>query len=69
MILEDEVVEAQAKVLEDLDVELELRLITLLGRLLDLESDIFDHWINDLAQDFFPESLAEGLVVALKNLL
>ena len=67
--MEDEVVEAQSKMLKDLDMELKLRLVTLLGRLINLESDIFDHWVDDLAQNFFPESLAEGLVVALKNLL
>lgn len=55
--------------LEDLDMKLDLCLVSFLCRLFDLQSDILDYWVDDLAQDFFPESLAEGLVMAFKNLL
>ena len=47
--MEDEVIEAQSKVLEDLDMKLNLCLVSLLCGLFDLKSDILDYWVDDLA--------------------
>ena len=48
-ILENEIVETQSQVLEDLNVELHLALVSSLGGLFDLKSNVFNYWVDDLA--------------------
>ena len=68
MFVREEAVQSGQELLEDHDVVSSVLKVVVPGGEFDLESDVFEHWEDNLAYDFSPEVLTKVGVMFFEGL-